>query len=82
MYLFTLAANRQVATLLLMLSNPTGMRQFQQLDPQRVVPGFPAIGGIREGDVNEFSPCGYSLWVQKKVPTPFRVQEPLLLRSL
>ena len=34
-----------------MLNNPAGMRQFEQLDPQRVVPGFPAIGGVREGDV-------------------------------
>jgi 2-dehydropantoate 2-reductase len=27
------------------------MRQFEQLEPQRVVPGFPAVGGAREGDV-------------------------------
>lgn len=47
----TLAANRQVPTLLFLLNNPAGMRQFEQLDPQRVVPGFPAVGGVREGDV-------------------------------
>ena len=46
-----LAANRQVPTLLFLLNNPAGMRQFEQLDPQRVVPGFPALGGVREGDV-------------------------------
>ncbi|HZR44908.1 MAG TPA: 2-dehydropantoate 2-reductase N-terminal domain-containing protein [Ktedonobacteraceae bacterium] len=46
-----LAANRQVPTLLFLLNNPAGMRQFEQLDLQRVVPGFPAVGGVREGDV-------------------------------
>ncbi len=46
-----LAANRQVPTLLFLLNNPAGMRQFEQLDPLRVVPGFPAVGGVREGDV-------------------------------
>ncbi|MBA3947961.1 MAG: ketopantoate reductase family protein [Herpetosiphonaceae bacterium] len=46
-----LAANRQVPTLLFMLNNPAGMRQFEQLDPHRVVAGFPALGGVREGDV-------------------------------
>ncbi len=46
-----LAANRQVPTLLFLLSNPAGMRRFELLDPQRVVPGFPAVGGIRKGDV-------------------------------
>jgi 2-dehydropantoate 2-reductase len=46
-----LAANRQVPTLLFLLNNPAGMRQFDELDPQRVVAGFPAIGGVREGDV-------------------------------
>ena len=45
-----LAANRQVPTLLFLLNNPAGMRQFEQLDAQRVVPGFPAVGGAREGD--------------------------------
>ena len=46
-----LAANRQIPTLLFLLSNPAGMRQFEQLDPQRVVSGFPAVGGVREGDL-------------------------------
>jgi 2-dehydropantoate 2-reductase len=46
-----LAVNRQVPTLLFLLNNPAGMRQFEQLDPQRVVPGFPAVGGVREGDI-------------------------------
>ncbi len=46
-----LAANHQVPTLLFLLSNPASMRQFEQLDMQRVVPGFPAVGGVRKGDV-------------------------------
>ena len=46
-----LAANHEIPTLFFLLNNPAGMRQFEQLDPQRVVPGFPAIGGMREGDV-------------------------------
>jgi 2-dehydropantoate 2-reductase len=46
-----LAANRQVPTLLFLVNNPAGMQQFEQLDVQRVVPGSPAVGGRREGDV-------------------------------
>ncbi|HET8845160.1 MAG TPA: 2-dehydropantoate 2-reductase N-terminal domain-containing protein [Ktedonobacteraceae bacterium] len=46
-----LAANHQVPTLLFLLNNPAGMRQFEQLDAQRIVPGFPAVGGVRKGDV-------------------------------
>ena len=46
-----LAANRRVPTLLFMVNNPAGMRLFEELDVQRVVPGFPAAGGVRKGDV-------------------------------
>lgn len=46
-----LVANRQVSTLLFLLNNPAGMRHVEQLDPQRVVPGFPSVGGVRGGDV-------------------------------
>lgn len=46
-----LAANRQVPTLLFLLSNPAGLRQCEELDPQRIVSGFPAVGGVRKGDV-------------------------------
>jgi 2-dehydropantoate 2-reductase len=46
-----LAANHEIPTLLFLLSNPAGLRQFEQLDPQRVVPGFPAVGGVRKGDI-------------------------------
>jgi 2-dehydropantoate 2-reductase len=53
-----LAANRQVPTLLFLLNNPAGMRQFEQLDPQRVVPGFPAIGGVRKGDIVQYITFG------------------------
>jgi 2-dehydropantoate 2-reductase len=49
-----LAANHQVPTLLFLLNNPAGMRQFEQFDPQRIVSGFPALGGVREGDVVRF----------------------------
>lgn len=46
-----LAANRQIPTLVFLLNNPTGMRQFEPLDAQRIVPGFPAVGGVRKGDI-------------------------------
>lgn len=46
-----LAANHQVPTLLFLLNNPAGMQQFEQLDAQRIVPGFPAVGGVRKGDI-------------------------------
>jgi len=45
------AANHEIPTLLFLLSNPAGLRQFEELDPQRVVPGFPAVGGVRKGDI-------------------------------
>jgi 2-dehydropantoate 2-reductase len=46
-----LAANHQIPTLLFLLNNPAGMKQFEPLDPQRVLPGFPCVGGSRKGDV-------------------------------
>lgn len=46
-----LAANHQIPTLLFLLNNPAGMKQFAQLDPQRVLPGFPCVGGAREDNV-------------------------------
>jgi 2-dehydropantoate 2-reductase len=46
-----LAANRQVPTLLFLLNNPAGIQQCEQLDLQRVISGFPAVGGVRKGDV-------------------------------
>jgi len=46
-----LAANRQVSLLLFLLNNPAGMRHVAQLGPQRVVLGFPSVGGVRDGDV-------------------------------
>lgn len=49
-----LAANHQVSTLLFLVNNPVGMRQCEQLDPQRVVLGFPALGGVRRGDVVQY----------------------------
>lgn len=46
-----LVANHRVPTLLFMLNNPIGVQQFEPLDVQRVVPGFPAVGGVRKGDI-------------------------------
>ena len=53
-----LAANSQVPTLLFLLSNPTGMQPFALLDPQRIVFGFPAIGGVRKDDVVHYITLG------------------------
>ncbi len=45
-----LAANQQIPTVVFLLNNPTGSQQLvEQLDAQRVVLGFPGIGGAREG---------------------------------
>jgi 2-dehydropantoate 2-reductase len=57
-----LAANHEIPTLLFLLSNPAGLRQFEELDPQRIVPGFPAVGGVRKGDVVHYIPL-------RQVPT-------------
>lgn len=53
-----LAANSQVPTLLFLISNPAGMQQFALLDPQRIVLGFPAIGGVRKEDVVHYITLG------------------------
>ena len=50
-----LAANHEIPTLLFLLNNPAGLRQFEELDPQRVVLGFPAVGGVRKGDVVHYT---------------------------
>lgn len=46
-----LAANHQIPTVLFLLNNPAGVQHLQALDPQRVVPGFPGMGGSRQGEV-------------------------------
>ncbi len=46
-----LAANHQIPTVLFLLNNPAGMPRLQVLDPQRVVLGFPGMGGTRQGEV-------------------------------
>ena len=46
-----LAANHQVPTVLFLLNNPAGMPRLQTLEPQRVVLGFPGMGGSRQGEV-------------------------------
>ncbi len=45
-----LAANQQIPTLVFLLNNPTGTELLvEQLGSQRVVLGFPGVGGTREG---------------------------------
>ncbi len=56
-----LAANHEIPILLFLLSNPAGLRQFEELDPQRVVPGFPAVGGVRKGDVVHYMAQGTTM---------------------
>ncbi len=46
-----LAANRHIPTVLFMLNNPDGMQRLEMLEPHRVVFGFPALAGARQGDV-------------------------------
>lgn len=50
-----LAANSQVPTVVFLSSNPAGMQQFAQLDQQRIVLGFPAVGGVRKGEVVHYT---------------------------
>jgi 2-dehydropantoate 2-reductase len=45
-----LAANQHIATLLFFLNNPTGTELLvKQLGSERIVLGFPGVGGTREG---------------------------------
>ncbi len=45
-----LAANQQIPTVVFLLNNPTGTKPLvERLGAQRVVLGFPGIGGTREG---------------------------------
>lgn len=45
-----LAANQHIPTLVFFLNNPTGTELLvEQLGSQRVVPGYPGVGGTREG---------------------------------
>ena len=46
----TLAANQQIPTVLFMLNNPAGMQPLEILEPQRVVLGFPSVGGTHQGE--------------------------------
>ena len=51
----SLAANHQIPTMLFMLNNPDGMQRLEMLDPQRVILGFPSIGGSRQGEVIRYA---------------------------
>jgi len=47
----SLAANQQIPIILFMVNNPEGMASFTMLDSQRVMFGFPIVGGVRDGEV-------------------------------
>ena len=51
----SLAANHQIPTVLFLLNNPDGMQRLEMLDPQRVLLGFPSIGGSRQGEVIRYA---------------------------
>ena len=46
-----LAINHQIPTVLFMLNNPLGIQRYEILEPQRVVLGFPSVGGTRQDEV-------------------------------
>ena len=46
-----LAINHQIPTVLFMLNNPLGIQQYEILGLQRVVLGFPSVGGTRQDEV-------------------------------
>ena len=50
-----LAANHQIPTFLFLLNNPDGMQRLEMLDPDRVLLGFPSIGGSRQGEVIRYT---------------------------
>ncbi|MBA2392187.1 MAG: ketopantoate reductase family protein [Ktedonobacteraceae bacterium] len=45
-----IAANHQIPTVLFMLNNPAGMQRLESIEPQRVLLGFPSVGGTRQGE--------------------------------
>ncbi|MEO8974097.1 MAG: 2-dehydropantoate 2-reductase N-terminal domain-containing protein [Ktedonobacteraceae bacterium] len=47
----SLAANHSIPTVLFMLNNPAGMQPLEMLEAQRIVLGFPGVGGTRQGEV-------------------------------
>jgi 2-dehydropantoate 2-reductase len=47
----SLAANYSTPTVLFMLNNPAGMQRLEMLEAQRIVLGFPGVGGTRQGEV-------------------------------
>ncbi len=59
----SLAANHQIPIILFMLNNPEGMAPFTMLDAQRMLFGFPVIGGERDGEVIRYRAVRF-------VPTP------------
>ena len=46
-----LAINHQIPTVLFMLNNPHGIQRYEIIEPQRVVLGFPSVGGTRQDEV-------------------------------
>lgn len=51
----SLAANHQIPTILFMLNNPDSVQRLEMLDPQRVLLGFPSIGGSRQGEIIRYA---------------------------
>jgi 2-dehydropantoate 2-reductase len=47
----SLAANHSLPTVLFLLNNPAGMQRLEMLEAQRIVLGFPGVGGTRQGEV-------------------------------
>jgi 2-dehydropantoate 2-reductase len=50
-----LAANQNIPTIVFLLNNPEGKKRFEELGLQRVLLGFPSVGGTREGDVIRYT---------------------------
>ncbi len=47
----SLAANQQTPTVLFLLNNPADMQRLELIEPQRIVLGFPGVGGTRQAEV-------------------------------
>ncbi len=51
----TIAANDCIPTVLFMLNNPIGMQRLEMLEPQRIVLGFPGVGGTLQEKLYDMS---------------------------
>jgi len=46
-----LAANSRIPAVLFMLNNPMGIKQYEPIEPKRILLGFPSAGGTRHGEI-------------------------------